>query len=264
MMQFKHSRKVVVQTVLVVSFAFLSNANGRTIHVAVNADDANPGTKAKPVGTLYRARDLAREVAGKQPVEIIVAGGTYYLDKPLVLSARDSGTKEAPVVWRAAEGQKVRLVGGRRLNLKWEPHTDRIYRAAVPKGTEIDRLFVNGRRMILARYPNYDASQRYYCGYGATAERMKGWKKPEEAYIHALHKAKWGSGHIVLRRDEGGKLYEYMVSIDTTTQGNGATLNQELRFAENVFEELDSDGEWYLSIQVRTRCCGAFRHSLPK
>jgi len=195
---------------------------------------------------------MARKAAGKQPVQVIVAGGVYYLPEPLVLTDEDSGTREAPVVWRAAEGQEVRLVGGRPLELKWEPHTDKIYKAAVPAEVGIDPLFLNGKRQILARYPNYDPKQQYYCGFGRTAERVKGWKKPECAYIHALHKAKWGSGHIVLKHDEGGNLYEYMVSIDTTTQGNGATLNSELRFAENVFEELDAPREWYFDKETST------------
>ncbi|MHC4502195.1 MAG: PDZ domain-containing protein, partial [Planctomycetota bacterium] len=127
-----------------------------------------------------------------------------------------------------------------------------VYKASVPAGTGIDQLFLNGRRQILARYPNYDPEQRYYCGSGPTAERMQGWQRPETAYIHALHRAKWGSGHIVLKRDDKGQLYEFMVSIDTTTQGNGATLNPELRFVENVFEELDAPGEWFFDRDAGT------------
>lgn len=222
------------------------------IHVSTKGDDRSRGTEDEPVRTLSRARELVRKIARTQPVEVLVAGGTYYLDEPLALAAEDSGSRDAPVTWKAREGDEVRLVGGRPLDLKWEPHSDKIYRASVPAGTGIDQLFLNGKRQILARYPDYDPEQRYYNGFGPTAERMKGWKKPETAYIHALHKAKWGSGHIVLKRDDKGQLYEHMVSIDTTTQGNNATLNSELRFVENVFEELDDAGEWFFDRETDT------------
>jgi parallel beta-helix repeat protein len=223
-------------------------------YVAPGGSDTNPGSRGKPFRTLTRARDSVRRSGklAREPITIHVASGAYYLDRPLVLTAEDSGSREAPVIWRAEAGEEVRLVGGRPLDLKWKPHSDKVYKAAVPAGTGIDQLFLNGKRQILARYPNYDPEQRYYSGFGPTAERMKGWQKPETAYIHALHRAKWGSGHIVLKRDDKGQLYEYMVSIDTTTQGNGAALNPELRFVENVFEELDAPGEWFFDRDAGT------------
>jgi hypothetical protein len=43
----------------------------------------------------------------------MIRGGTYELREPLTLGAQDSGTPEAPVVWRAAAGETVRVIGGR-------------------------------------------------------------------------------------------------------------------------------------------------------
>jgi len=244
--------KYVTCIVMVLSLARFGFA--ADYYVACDGSDSNPGSKDRPFRTPAGARDAVRNSStlGKEPVSVHFSSGSYYLDKPLVLSAKDSGTREAPVTWRAEEGQEVRLVGGRPLDVTWEPHKDRVFKATVAAETQVDQLFLNGKRQILARYPNYNPEQRYYGGYGPTAERMKGWKRPELAYIHALHLAKWGSGHIVLKRDETGQLYEYMVSIDTTTQGNSATLNPELRFAENVLEELDADGEWFFDHETRT------------
>lgn len=223
-------------------------------YVACDGSDSNPGSKERPFRTPAGARDAVRKSGrlGKEPVTVHLSGGRYYLDRPLILSAEDSGARGAPVTWRAEEGREVRLVGGRPLDLKWELHEGKVFKAAAPVGTRIDQLFLNGKRQTLARYPNYDPEQRHYGGYGPTAERMKRWRRPELACIHALHLAKWGSGHLVLKRGENGELYEYMVSIDTTTQGNGTTLNPELRFAENVFEELDADGEWFFDQEPRT------------
>ncbi|VGO18302.1 hypothetical protein [Pontiella sulfatireligans] len=225
-------------------------ADTRQLVVSTEGNDSNPGTVEEPVKTLYRARDLARELPRNQPISILVAGGDYYLDTPLVFTATDSGTQKAPVFWKAMDGETVRLVGGKPLTLKWEKHAGKIYKATVPEGIKIEQLFVNRHRQIMARYPNYDPESLYYCGSGATDERMKSWKNPETAYIHAMQKSSWGSGHAILKRDEQGELYEYMVSIDTTTRGDDARLNQEKRFAENVFEELDDSKEWFHDTQA--------------
>ena len=41
-----------------------------------------------------------------------IRGGVYELARPLELSAQDSGTEGAPIVYRARPGEEVRLVGG--------------------------------------------------------------------------------------------------------------------------------------------------------
>ena len=86
--------------------------------VAVDGKDANPGTEAQPFATLERARDAVRELKknGALPnggVTVDVRGGVYQLARPLELSEADSGTSNAPVVYRARPGEKVLLVGGR-------------------------------------------------------------------------------------------------------------------------------------------------------
>ena len=47
--------------------------------------------------TLEAAQKIARSRAGKEAVTILVEDGTYYLDKPLVLTSEDSGSANAPL-----------------------------------------------------------------------------------------------------------------------------------------------------------------------
>ncbi|MDD5705233.1 MAG: right-handed parallel beta-helix repeat-containing protein [Kiritimatiellae bacterium] len=74
-----------------------------------------------PFATLARARDAVRELKQRQggrlasPVTVWVLGGCYHLEQPLALTAEDSGTAEAPVVYRAWPGAEVRLIGGRQV-----------------------------------------------------------------------------------------------------------------------------------------------------
>ncbi|HNV20581.1 MAG TPA: hypothetical protein PKM22_02965, partial [Candidatus Hydrogenedentes bacterium] len=105
-------------------------------YVATNGNDAWSGKLAAPnaessdgpFATLQRARDAIRAVKaqGELPVggiEVVVAGGIYTLDAPFDLAAEDSGTAANRIVYRAADGAEVRLVGGRVVN-NFQPVTD--------------------------------------------------------------------------------------------------------------------------------------------
>ena len=94
-----------------------------TWYVTLKGNDQWSGTKAKadakagdgPFATLTRARDAIREWrrnGGTGPVEVVIDGGNYPMTESFVLGPEDSGTPDAPVTWRAAEGQEVRLSGG--------------------------------------------------------------------------------------------------------------------------------------------------------
>jgi hypothetical protein len=89
-------------------------------HVAPAGNDTHPGNKAKPFATLEAGRDavrreLARE-GKRRPITVWLHGGDYLRTNALELTAADSGTPTAPVVWRAWKQARVRLLGGRMLN----------------------------------------------------------------------------------------------------------------------------------------------------
>lgn len=86
------------------------------LHVAVNGDDASPGTADRPFASLERARDAIRELKADgelpEPVTVWVHGGVYPREATFALSAEDSGSAETPIVYRAVEGETVRIIGG--------------------------------------------------------------------------------------------------------------------------------------------------------
>ena len=91
--------------------------------VATGGNDAGAGTESSPFATLWRARDALRELkkAGGLPegaVTIRIRGGIYPFDRTLHLTAEDSGTSEAPIVFRASPGEKVLFDGSGRLDAK--------------------------------------------------------------------------------------------------------------------------------------------------
>ncbi|MES2708990.1 MAG: peptide-binding protein [Verrucomicrobiota bacterium] len=189
-----------------------------------------------------------KEVIASGAKDIVLHGGTYHLEKPLVLDGKNSG-----LTLRAAPGEIVILSGGRVLKPDWKPGPDGKFSALVPGDiTEIDSLWINGRLQHLARYPNYDPQAKYLNGGSRDAlspERVARWKNPAGGWIHALHSAHWGGVHD---RITG-------VSPDGTVKteggwGNnrGTKFHASDRFVENIAEELDAPGEWFFDAATHT------------
>ncbi|MGA2066480.1 MAG: right-handed parallel beta-helix repeat-containing protein [Thermoguttaceae bacterium] len=233
--------------------AFVSaEAQPAQIFVAATGNDTNPGTLEKPFATLQRAQQSARKTAGREAVTVFVRGGTYYLPKTLIFTAEDSGTKAAPVVYRAYPKEQAVISGGVRLkHLKWEPYKDGIMRAKVPAGLATDQLFVNRERRPLARYPNFDPNERHFNGWAKDAfspQRAARWKDPAGGFMHALHAAEWGGMHYVIT----GKGPDNKITYEGGWQNNRPMGMHEIRFVENIFEELDAPGEWFLDRKTST------------
>ena len=117
----QHGPKTLVGLVVLAGAAILAGltemaaeaAETTTVlYVAPNGSDANPGDEAKPFATVAHARDAIRHVKAKSggklaaPVKVLVRGGKYFLDKTVVFTSEDSGTREFPVVYAAYPGEK--------------------------------------------------------------------------------------------------------------------------------------------------------------
>lgn len=220
--------------------------------VQPTGSDSNPGTLKKPFATLQRAQQLVRRIAGKKPVTVSVRAGTYYLPQTLVFTSQDSGTARNPVVYRAYRDEKPIISGGARLDLKWEPYQNGIFKATVPTGTTSDQLFVNGERQIMARYPNYNPHERIFNGWSPDAfspERATRWSDPKGGFIHAMHSHMWGDYHYEIT----GKNEKNEVTYIGGWQNNRQMgMHRDYRFVENIFEELDAPGEWFLNSKTNT------------
>jgi hypothetical protein len=245
------NRTAIAATCLAVGL-WAGAALGAEFHVSPAGSDTSPGTKDKPFATLAKARDAVRaaKAAAREPVTVWLHAGTYYLPETLVLAAEDSGSKQAPVVYAAAPGEEAVISGGSRLDLQWEPHQGGILKAQAPAGLATDQLFINGQRQHLARYPNFDPNVRIFNGYAKDAispERAKRWADPRGGFIHAMHSAMWGGMHYVITgKDAGGNL----TSEGGWQNNRPAPMHPECRFVENLFEELDAPGEWFLDAKT--------------
>lgn len=224
-----------------------SPAAAAELHVAPGGSDSNPGTAGKPLATLAAARDAARRLAGEQTVTVRLADGVYYLPETLVFTAADSGTANAPVTYQAVNEGKAVLSGGLKLDLQWQPYQNGIFKATTPPGLLIDQLFMDGKRQRMARYPDFDASKTTaaYQGFSADAfsnARAARWLEPAGGYIHAMHASRWGGYHYRIT----GKKPDGSVAYEGGWQNNRQMgMHQDFRMVENIFEELDTAGEWF-------------------
>ena len=234
--------RLILPFASILLLASMASLQAATLHVSPAGNDANPGTAGKPFGTLAKAQSSARSFAGKEAVTVVVHGGTFYLNTPLVLTAADSGSKLAPVHYEAAPNEKPVISGGVELKLKWEPYKDGIMRAQVPAELKTEEIFVNGERQTLARYPNVDPKAQYFDGFAADAfskERAARWANPAGGYFHAMHPGLWGGfTWVITGKDANGE-----ITKEGGWQNNrGGAVHEKIRFVENLFEELDAPG----------------------
>lgn len=247
------------------SLALLPAAFCADFYVSPRGADTNPGTRQKPFATLERGRDAARTAGHNDPVTVWLAGGTYTRSESLVLTAEDSGTASAAVVYRALPGTTVRITGGRAIqgfrawrgsilqtDLKRQGITDfgkiapRGFGRSYPGALE---LFFNGRPMTLARWPNrgwaHIASttpEKSTDQFGFDGDRPLRWAKSPDVWVHGYWTYDWAES------------YEHVASIDAqqrmihtdAPQGVYGYTPGRRWMAVNALEELDEAGEWYL------------------
>ncbi|HEX5027085.1 MAG TPA: PDZ domain-containing protein [Agriterribacter sp.] len=212
-------------------------------YVAINGNDSNEGTLRRPFKTIEHAIEKSNGNNNKA-VSIELREGTYYLDQTIVIHAVDF--LPASLHIKAHQNEKVTISAGRQLALQWKPCKNGIYVASVPTGVTFERLYINHQLQPLARYPNYDSSARVFHGTAADAidpQRVKRWKNPEGGYVHALHAHEWGGFHYrITGVDADGN-----VKLEGGWQNNRPNeMHKDYRFVENIFEELDAPGEWWL------------------
>ena len=222
-------------------------------YVSPNGNDVNPGTLERPFASMDHARNIVANRANRsEPVMVFLDGGTYYLPDTLVFKAADSGTKDAPITYAALDGQNPVISGGQKLQLTLLPYKNGIMQAAVPTGTTADQLFVNGRRQIIARYPNFDSNAAQFNGTAAdafSAARAARWSNPNGGFMHAMHAALWGDMHyLIIGKDTQGNL----IYIGGWQNNRQSQPHRQYRFVENIFEELDVPGEWFLNTKTST------------
>ena len=117
-----------------------------TYYVATNGSDGAEGSLGSPFKTINHAAQLAR------PGDtVVVRAGTY---RETVTPAR-SGTSGGRITYKPYDGERVTISGADRVG-GWSNHSGSVYKA--PQDWDLglgrNQVFVDGRMMIEARWPN--------------------------------------------------------------------------------------------------------------
>ena len=240
-----------------------------TFYVAPDGNDVWSGKRDRPdaektdgpLATLAGARDAVRRLKGQGPLNeavfINIADGVYPLTETLVLEPQDSGTVEAPIVYRAADGAKPVFTGGRKIT-GFAPTEDGLWKVHLPEVAEgkwyFEDLYVNGRRATRARSPN----EFYYYvrdKVEATPNRAFIADPKDIAPLAELSKEHLGDAIVVAYFSWENSvsrvaLVDPQTGMVTLTGDTPWPFNQwgpSQRFhIENIKAALDAPGEWFL------------------
>lgn len=253
-----------------------------TLYVAPGGQDGGAGTVEAPLGSLAGARERVREVKGTHPGESVIvefAAGLYPISAAVEFREEDSGTADAPIVYRAAAGAEVRLTGGRAV-AGWRAVTNPAVLARLPEaarphvrvadlagqegiadlGTLAVRgfgegspaaeaeLFFADEPMQLARWPN-EGFRGVEAVEGAVrvkvdTDRGARWADEADPWVFAYWHHDWADLHEPLAGVDADA--RVLVRTDAVTPRYGLTPDRARWYAYNLLSELDQPGEYYL------------------
>lgn len=224
------------------------------IYVNLSGNDLNEGSRKAPLKSLeqalVKARGLRQEL--DKEVTILLDGGTYHLANTIQINAENAGSKLAPLKITSYPHELAVLSGSRVLELKWEQAENGLMKARLEESYSFDQLFINGKKKVRARYPNFDQEEHIFNGYAEDAtseERVKGWANPAGGVLHAMHRAEWGGYHYLIE----GKQSNGELNLKGGFQNNRQMgMHPRYQYVENIREELDTKGEWFLDQQDNT------------
>ncbi len=251
-----------------------------SLYVSTQGSDAWSGTLAAPnaagtdgpFATFTRARDEVRKLRGAGPATVQVRGGIYPLAATLSLTAEDSGTAQTPVTWQAYPGEQPILIGGKTI-AGFTPYQGKILKADMAaqglKDVYFRQFLCNGKRMDLARYPNHDFGHPVTGGWAYADGKpvpmhvnipgeprnllhykeadARAWAHPEEGEVMVFPRYNWWNNIIPIKA-----LDREQRTITLTADASYPIRPGDRYWVQNLFEELDAPGEWYLDKRTGT------------
>ena len=259
---------------------------GRTLYVAPNGNDANPGTLAQPFATVNQAlaaNRAAGKVAGGTAIEL--AAGRYPLTNTITLIEADSGNgADAPLSIRATTPGTAVISGSQRLT-GFAAVTDAAILARLPKEAQgkvmqcnlsalgitdygsiqeqpVVNLSVNGVPQTLARWPNSgfvkvgnmvdngnidpNDAKKNRPQIFTTSDRISRWITAPDAWLQGYLATNWMYGSVPV-----GSFDAKAKTITTAWCYNRLSGWPDIKSGHpyavfNLLEEIDQPGEWYL------------------
>lgn len=237
-------------------------------YVAPSGSDAQNGTSpAQPFLTVQRAQQAVRELKQRgpltEPVTVYLSEGVYPISEALKFTPEDSGTETCPITYKAAQGEKALLSGGRKVT-GWKRYKGNIWVATLPEVQAGEwwfrQLYVNGNLRGRARTPNQGVfevkattdtttSQRSYQVASDsfvfnTGDLDPKWKHPENGEAIIYHY--WTDTHLPIKAIDGKRNVISFGYPSGKVFRDGFEGDLARYVVENIYEALDLPGEWVL------------------
>lgn len=265
-----------VLLMIVVFFTFSIHAQV-TFHVSPRGNDSNSGTAAQPLASILGARNAIRaykkEHSAAVSFVVSIADGSYSMNETFVLTPKDRGTLEHPIVYKAEKGAKPIFSGGEKIS-GFKVNENGIWEVKIPESSRYNwrfqQLYVNAKRATLARTPNtgflkIERVQEtvWEKGTGRTAKKAQQVLMLQNKQLTALEELS-GAERELLRFRTYHKwdftirhLDEVVVTADSialVTSGQGMKPWNPIKkggrlVLENYAAALDTAGEWFLNTE---------------
>jgi hypothetical protein len=244
------------------SVVFASAAQ-QQIFVSQDGSDTAAGTREAPFATIERAmqavRDLELPTAEPGEVTVLLSGGTHTLLQPLHFGPEDSGTEACPVVYRSYPGERAVISGGKAISGSWSRVPGKpFYQIQIPEardgGWVFNSLYVNGVSRTRARTPNWDEKV-----FRAEGRAPGGDPRQSFTYCAGDIDPTWTnltdidlvllcSWTPTIHRVESVDADRRVVTFHSSHSRTVDAWETHFRYyVANVYEALDSPGEWYLN-----------------
>ncbi len=232
---------------------FAAETESTQIYVSTTGDDTKDGTSLNAaVRTPARAQELARSYKSEnKKTEIIFTEGTYELDDTLALTAEDSGYENAPIIYRAKQGDEVSFtIANKYDDFEAVSGMSGVYKTSIADLSEdfsvsnIDAmrttLYAGGKMGVPAHSATFaatvDASGNKY----VPTDKIDDWSSEPRVY-----KQFKGSAYSWSMSD---KSYGTVASDGSFTTSYALTNSYTFY---NILSELDEAGEYYIDITAR-------------
>lgn len=137
---------IVITIISVISSPLLADE----FIVAPDGDDANPGTLQKPFRTIQKTANIMK------PGDICYIRSGVYRE---TVKVRTSGKAGRPIRFAAYSDDTVTLSGTELIKADWSVYKGNIYKASI--NHQVSQLFVDGKVMVEARWPNQPWEKRW-------------------------------------------------------------------------------------------------------
>lgn len=263
-------KKYFITLFLIGFLANVLTAQEVKFYVSGTGNDAADGKSPQTAfGTIEKARQAVRAAKESnkdtKSVNVYIKGGDYQLSQPLVFKPEDSGSEKMPVTYQAMQGEKVKISGGKKIT-GWKKGKNGIWQTTIPEVKEgkwnFQQIWVNGETRLRARtpdtgfyrvnrvlFPEGNPPNKWYTRTKsfefAEGDINPKWTNLKDVTVLVYHF--WTDSHMPIESvDDNTNLVTFQ--FEDGKQFSDDFSNRGARYiVENVFEALDSPGEWYLN-----------------